>query len=392
MWVVIELKRDKAASRQALQEVAKYIELLRREKHIAADRIRAVIVSTVWDELLTPVSNIAREWSYDLRGYKLIVAEDGTISDAQQVELLPSSFERRVSPIHVMYLFATAAERHKGWTEIVRTANEVGAVDLLAADFDRAGRRDRVVASVGLYLAIGRVDPSRASSEILQSYDGPEPFARDYPAEYLALCHITRLVRATDIESAVPGELTKISQDQNWEIVGYRGAGAFADTTARDDFDLFRFLGGSDRGDSQIKFTSSANPRMRTRWKAFMEETEGSLGGNGDWEILVRAWLNRMATYPRDSDIGLHIYNPCDLIQTIVFGWPDRVNGYEPMVFGFAERPQGDDCCIIRGSLCWDGKPRADIRHQVHRIYKDPASWMAARYGGLTWIHDQNLI
>ena len=66
MWVVIELKRDKAASRQAVQEVAKYIELLRREKHIAADRIRAVIVSTAWDELLVPVSNIAREWSCGL--------------------------------------------------------------------------------------------------------------------------------------------------------------------------------------------------------------------------------------------------------------------------------------------------------------------------------------
>jgi hypothetical protein len=113
--------------------------------------------------------------------------------------------------------------------------------------------------------------------------------------------------------------------------------------------------------------------------------------GRGN-RILVRAWLKRVAAYPGDSDIGLHMYNPCDLVQTIVFGWPDRLNDYEPMVLGFAERPQADDCCMIRGSLCWDGKPRADIRRQVHSIYKDPVSWMTARYGGITWIHDQNLI
>jgi hypothetical protein len=36
--MIIEVKRDKKPSREAVSEVAKYVELLSREKHVTADR------------------------------------------------------------------------------------------------------------------------------------------------------------------------------------------------------------------------------------------------------------------------------------------------------------------------------------------------------------------
>lgn len=73
-------------------------------------------------------------------------------------------------------------------------AAEVGAPDLLAAAFDRVGNLDDVVAHYGLYLGIGKTDPAMIAEQIAGSYGGTEPFARDYPAEYKTLCHITRNV------------------------------------------------------------------------------------------------------------------------------------------------------------------------------------------------------
>ena len=58
-WVVVELKRSDSAARHALHEVTKYTELLGRERGLRHDRVRAVIVSTTWRELLVPVSNMA---------------------------------------------------------------------------------------------------------------------------------------------------------------------------------------------------------------------------------------------------------------------------------------------------------------------------------------------
>jgi RecB family endonuclease NucS len=61
MLVVIEIKRSDSTAREAIHEVLKYVELLRRERGMANDRLRAIIVSTTWRELLVPFS-VARAY------------------------------------------------------------------------------------------------------------------------------------------------------------------------------------------------------------------------------------------------------------------------------------------------------------------------------------------
>ncbi|GGN94206.1 endonuclease NucS domain-containing protein [Nocardia rhizosphaerihabitans] len=158
MWVVIELKRSTTSSRQALHEVAKYTELLRREKQLAADRIRAIIVSTDWHELLVPVSNMARDWTHDLRGYKLQLDKQGAVVSTERVSLLEPSFEHRVTPIHVIYVCSTEESRSEIWQLINVAAKTVGVRDLLAADFDRISDFETIAFPYGIYLALGRID------------------------------------------------------------------------------------------------------------------------------------------------------------------------------------------------------------------------------------------
>lgn len=397
LWVVIELKRSKATSRQALHEVTKYTELLCREKHLAADRIRAVIVATPadWDELLVPVSNVARDWSHDLRGYQLHLDSGGSPTHAERVTLLPQAFEHRITPIHVMFFLTSEEQRQRTWRKITEVAGKIGAVDLLAADFDRIAQRDLTPAPLGLYLAIGRIDQARASEHILAGYEGPEPFAAEYPAEYLALCDICNdfarhRVPGTSMETAEPGRLRDIADRPEWAVRGYRGIGAFGDTSAFEERDLFRFLSGDDRGDSQVIFTGSANPQMRTRWRGFLAETENSLAGNNEWGSLVRGWLNEAAERVGDGDVWLHVYNPCDLLQAVVFGWPSNLEKYLPMVMG-GTRPESGYRSHVRGFLCWNGRGIA-LLEAVRLIYRDPMHWMLSKSDGLGWEHDQELL
>jgi len=397
LWVVIELKRSRATSRQALHEVTKYTELLCREKHLAADRIRAVIVATPadWDELLVPVSNVARDWSHDLRGYQLHLDSSGYPSHAERVRLLPQVFEHRITPIHVMYFFTAEEQRQQIWRKIVEVADEIGAVDLLAADFDRVARQDLTPAPFGLYLAIGRIDQASASEHLFAGYDGPEPFAAEYPAEYLALCDICNYTArhsppGMGLESAEPGRLRDIANSPEWAVRRYRGTGAFDNTDAFEERDLYRFLTGDDRGDSQIIFTGSANPQMTTRWRGFLEETENSLAGNREWDSLVRCWLNDAAERVGDGDVWLHVYNPCDLLQAVVIGWPDELDKYLPMVMG-GTLPESGYSSYVRGALCWNGRG-AELLEAVRLIHRDPIHWMVSRYGGPSWAYDQELL
>jgi predicted RecB family nuclease len=63
LYVVVEVKRSDSTAREALDEIAKYTELLRREQGIPPEKIRAIIASTTWHELLIPASNFASDWS-----------------------------------------------------------------------------------------------------------------------------------------------------------------------------------------------------------------------------------------------------------------------------------------------------------------------------------------
>ncbi|MEZ0112332.1 hypothetical protein ABH920_006351 [Catenulispora sp. EB89] len=393
MWVVIELKRSKAASRQALHEVMKYAELLCSEKHLPADRIRTIVVSTEWSELLVPTSSAARDWSYDLRGYHLRLDEEGAIVGAERVEFLEASFEHWVSPIHMLFFFDSADQRDQMWDHIVWWASQFDAPDLVAADFDRVARKEIIPRPFGLYLAVGVVDPAQASDDLLVGYDGPEPFAEEYPAEYLLLCKICNGTAGADhdLEGAVPGLLRNIAADSSWKIQGYRVSGAFQAMEDLSDTDLFLALSGDAHGDSQIIFTGSANPQMATRWKGFLRQTENSLAGNETWEILVRGWLNDAAARVGDGDVWLHVYNPCDLLEALVFAWPDKVGKYLPNLAA-GTHPKAGDGTFARGTLCWTRQTPWNFADAVRLVYQDPQYWSATRYGGITWQHDLDLL
>lgn len=398
MWVIIEVKRAKRPTREAVSEVAKYVELLSREKHVTADRIRVIIASTDWTELLAPVSYAAREWSADVRGYLLVVDTDGTVARADRVELLEPPVERFITPIHVIYFFTTPESRDHWWSMIKAAAAEIGVPDLLAAVFDRVGNPDFVVAHYGLYLGIGNADPAMIADQIAGPYDGPEPFAQEYPAEYQALCHITRNVNSgttmrsvADIESAVPGDLYKVDNDPDWEITGYVGAGVFAETGTHEDEDLRRFLSGDDLGQSQFTFEGSANPRVKSRWASFCEHVRASLAGNEDWDILIPAWLESVAEHPGDIDVWLKVYNPCDLVQTILFGWPHRVLQYMPLVEGRVGRGADGEILLV-GELCWDGRSGVNVPEHIGEVYRDPLHWFTVRDADMAWAYDRKLL
>jgi Endonuclease NucS len=397
MWVIIEVKLDKKQSREAVSEIAKYVELLARDRHVATDRIRVIIASADWAELLAPVSLVARELSTDIRGYQFAVNADGTVVHVHSVELLSPPAERFITPIHVIYFFSTAQGREQWWSSIKAVAAGIGAPDLLGAFFDRVDKNNYVAARYGLYLGIGNVDPAMIIEEIAGPYEGPEPFAQEYPAEYQALCRITREIHSgttmravADIESAVPSDLYKIDNDPNWQITGYVGAGVFAETGAHEEEDLRRFLSGDDLGQSQLIFEGSANPRIQSRWESFCEQATGSLSGNPEWSILVPGWLEYAAKYPGDVNVRLKVYNPCDLVQTIVYGWPDRVLEYMPLVEGRVSRPGVGEIFLV-GELCWDGRSGKNVPEHIGEVYREPLDWLMAQHDGTTWIFDRML-
>ncbi|WP_406422439.1 endonuclease NucS domain-containing protein [Streptomyces sp. NBC_00842] len=387
-WVVIELKRADGTARQALHEVTKYTELLREELGIRQDRIRAVIVSTTWRELLTPVSNMVRDWSHDLRGYALHLDSDGKPARAERVTFLPEPVAPRVTPHHFIYFYNSPEDRDLGWQEIIGRAEEAGGTDLLAANFRRVRDVHLVRAPFGLYFAIGAAEPRKVPEWIKEECEDPDMVD---PHEYEILCHITKHVFAADYDSARPGLLRELHEDPHWDLEGYRTAGAFAKRAPLDDRDLLRDLNGDDEGIGEILYDGSARTTDRGRWPALLKESTRSLGGNPSWEHLTHAWLADVAQQDIESEVHLHVYNPCDLIHSLLLGWPDDIGRRVPMLSAVAIA-QGDLHRSLSGQLFWDGREVPDVAGRVRNVYPEPLLWGIAKSTGAVWDTDLQLV
>ncbi|MFF4086344.1 endonuclease NucS domain-containing protein [Streptomyces nigra] len=390
-WVVIEIKRADGPARQALHEVTKYTELLREERGVRQDRIRAIIISTTWKELLTPVSNVARDWSHDLRGYKLILDSNGKPMQAQRVDFLPAPVAPRVTSHHFIYFYNSPEGRDHGWQEIVDRAAEVGGHNVLGADFRRVDRIDLVHAPFGLYFAIGGVDPEDLPDWVKETCEDLENSEIKDPLEYEVLCHVTGSVFAADFDNARPGVLRGLHDDPCWQIEGYRAAGAFAKRDLLDEHDLLRDLNGEDEGIGEVLYSGSARTTDRGRWPVFLEEGMRSLGGNPAWRRLVQDWLINVASQPAESDIHLHVYNPCDLIGSLLHGWPDDLERRVPMLSALAITGDGPHRSL-RGQLYWDGARVPDIAERVRSVYREPLDWGIAKSTGGGWETDLELV
>jgi hypothetical protein len=263
----------------------------------------------------------------------------------------PERASTGITPVQAMFLFDTEPARDRGWRQVVERATEVGATDLLAANVRRVRDLEQVRAPLGLYLAIGRMDPALAGYEL----------------EHEALRHITRHVVRTGDGDVGPGVLRQLDEDPAWTIESYRTAGVFGR----------RDLNGDDHGSGQVRYTGSARTTDRTRWPAFLTEHRQSLHHNADWSALLRRWLGDVGAAPAESEVLLHVHNPCDLIATLVHGWPDDLDRCTPMLFGIARTAAGPHR-IIRGTLYWNGTPVPDLADRVRAVYRDPMAWKTA--------------
>jgi hypothetical protein len=398
MWVVIELKRGRGPDRQALHEVAKYAELLSRERSLPSREIRTVIVSIDWDELLVPVSNVARDWLHDLRGYRLIIDDAGIPIGAERVSLSPAPFEHRLTPIHFIYFYHSPSDRENGWRQVVQYAAETGCKDLVGVDLCYVGPSGEVIAPLALYIGFGCIEPvwipgdSVAVSDDDDEYDDSEnPYGPDYRQEYRALCNVTRHVFAQTSETGRPDLFANLRQDPNWEIGLLRGVGAYARDGLRGDEDILLELAGQ-RGETQILFSGSASTEVTSKLNSLREAARKALGGNEPWTILCDHWCERITGRPEERDVQLSIFNPADLIHTLMLAQAGRLNDAEPRMLGIATSRDDESAVVLEGGLYWNGHEVDNLKQRVQVIYREVTSWIAHKATEATRCVDQELL
>jgi hypothetical protein len=136
-YVIIELKRSRATSRQTLQEILKYVGLIKQNFKARDSEIRVIIVSTDWEELLVPFSEFVSQSGLRVDGFTLeINKRDGSYlaRPVKPVEL--SASRRRFSRTYEMALFDEAAKRDAYIPIFAEACQKFGLSDFVITSLD----------------------------------------------------------------------------------------------------------------------------------------------------------------------------------------------------------------------------------------------------------------
>jgi len=135
--VIIEIKRSDAAAREAIQELFKYVALLRETLLVKKTEYRLLIASTEWHELLIPYSELACSAPYDITAKRILLGNDGLPLRTEPVNPVMVAAPRNIARRHFIWHFSSEFKAKS-------------AIPLIAAHMRKAGLEDFVLVLVRL--------------------------------------------------------------------------------------------------------------------------------------------------------------------------------------------------------------------------------------------------
>lgn len=131
--VIVEIKRNDAAARQAVQELSKYAALLKASRLIKETEYRLLVLSTDWHELLTPFSEFIHATKYDCEGRKIVLGKNGLPTSIEPIEIQSPSRTRKFSSRHYIFEFRGEEAARDAIEPVAEYMQEAGLRDFILA-------------------------------------------------------------------------------------------------------------------------------------------------------------------------------------------------------------------------------------------------------------------
>ena len=357
-FLIIEVKRSDAAARTALHELHKYAALFRISHGVSVTKIRCVLVSTEWHELLVPFSDYTRSADYHVEGYKIILNSDNTISRLEPVTILPEAPALHLCPHHaVLFVNEHRLPVDKIVRSVVTTFGDLNIANYVIAILHQE-KSALDVPLWAVYVAVGafslqELDKLRGQAETdFQQIEELEPDSDSFRWywEDWALEKINR-IECDSVEIGYPEKFMHMMS--KWDIEKIIRGGKFASSAIRSDELLIDALSGAG-GENHIFFTDIANSQFSESWHSTTEAARRALSFNDEW-TTVYFNLVREVGRVSGSTLAAVIFNPLNIIfvlRGLYRGYPTTV---APRLDVVCESGRDGPISFAFGQLEWDG-------------------------------------
>jgi hypothetical protein len=400
-WVLVELKRSDASSREAIHEIHKYVEAVKSHLGARDDEVRAIIVSTEWKELLVPFSRFSQDTSISVTGVKLLVDEASETLGAETVELLPINAGRVLSPWHEISLYVSGRRLAEGIASYDTSCRAKGITDYVmvqlkaAADFheravyatahnlnvirgtlreptqkdlaDVAGRMKRLdhmiyfvpqLQSAEDYLRMIAADP--------ETYDEAKEFPESMEGDEL-LCSLqgyaldaTPRVDRDYLEIGYPAKFkNKIIETEGWTVECVHRRGSFARNMVLSDDTILGEIAG-EAGTSGQRLKRSISLADRAEMAQIMKDVGECLPNNPVWAGTIRTQLEEAKNDFPAGTVDVSVFAPSTGILTLLFATTKDDGVLYVPSYGLSVYDDGNPARIYVGELApGDPEPRS---------------------------------
>ncbi|MFV8871263.1 endonuclease NucS domain-containing protein [Serratia fonticola] len=329
-FVLIELKRSQAASRDALHEVLKYFEGIKENKSLKDDEIILYIVSTEWKELIVPYSRFVDEVSFNVQGYQLNIDSNNFPVSAQVITPLKVNNLRKLSQQCKVCFYKNESNlKHgidsfeKSWMK--KRINNFVLITLrnnnkeICGDFPYMIYAATQELSAEEYIEIIKMDDDL--------YNEHEELITDHSdlsdLEYLS---ILQGFAVDDAEPRVffdrvaigyPSKFNHtILEDEHWQVMDVLKYGKFKNNELLTDSVIIDELKGN-AGENKIRYVRSVDFKNKASFDVVSKEINQCLLDNKIWRVGVKNALHEIHHKNDYKECSINIFNPMNTLRSI---------------------------------------------------------------------------
>lgn len=376
--VIIEIKRTRPAAREALQELYKYVALLRTNRLVQAGEYRVILLSVDWGGLLDAYSEFYPHAPFAVTAGRIELDPQGMPSRIVPVTAPPPPAPRRLAVRHVLWAFVNkdAADAAAAW--LGRHFDGLGLKDFVLVRSRPVGRKwggrwflyfGQQELTFDAYYTL--LKSALDDDELLEFDESVEDLVELEDRIAVAADAIWAArgtpyrseIAAIDMEIANPEKAREWFRDIDQADLHIHRFGRFTDPWLTDDMILADLIGDSGTSDYRLQYV--ARTGQRQEMDELRKRVENVFFYNPDWQAGALQLL-RYAERLGEATIKVTAFSNEDVLRTVaalMVGAPMFV----PYMSLEIEHAKGKEAYF--GALEWDGTP-FDLRGMMIRRYQ----------------------
>lgn len=373
--ILIELKRSTVAARQAIHEINKYVESVKRYFGVKDTEIHTIIASTEWTELLLPFSRFYSDAGISVEGIKINVNSNETDFNAEPVAPLEILQGRFIAPWHSAYWYSDKKALQQGISEIERVYRQKDIEDYIIVTFHMTNlltEEENAALMKARLLRLGLTDSDISSLPPMPQHEylaytaiqtlsrdtclhiiSRDPDAHNEALELLpdmdedeALCYLHESVKALRpnpkcdyYEIGTPAKFNALFNSEDFEICDMIRHGIFARNSLLDDKIIYGELRGED-GSTGQKFKRTVDVKNPAHIRILKDDVSNVLENNPAWRSQILRIIDDICSEFPEAEINIYIFNPSSGVFTIYNFIADTFNPlYLPTYYILVKNP-----------------------------------------------------